>query len=164
MKDNLELIEAVIDQHRDIREHASAVGAMISDQDALMALEKARSDWTPGRFEALSEKRNGLRQLLSQLDEGIHRHFDFEERELPPLLGDLMMHALKLDHTEIEREIGEAGKMIIDMPLDDSNRDELLAGESRIQQRIGVVLQLIEEHAIREETILVMIQRALEDR
>jgi hypothetical protein len=164
MKDNLELIEAVIDQHRTIREHASAVGAMISDQDALTALEKARSDWTPGRFEALSEKRNGLRQLLSQLDEGIHRHFDFEEGALPPLLGDLMMHALKLEHKEIEREMGEVGKMIIDMPLDDSNRDELLAGESRIQQRIGVVLQLIEEHATREETVLVMIQRALEDR
>lgn len=164
MEENLELIKAVIDQHRAIREHAGSVGAMMSDQDALTALEKARSDWTPGRFEALSEKRNRLQQLLSQLDEGIHRHFDFEEGALPPLLGDLLMRALRLEHTEIEREMGEAGTMITNMPLEGSNREELLARESRIQQRIGVVLQLIEEHATREETILEMIQRALDER
>ena len=161
MKDNLELIKAVIDQHRAIREHAGSVGAMMSDQDALTALEKARSDWTPGQFEDLSEKRNRLQKLLSQLGEGLHRHFDFEEGALPPLLGDLLMRALRLEHAEIEREIDEAGTMITGMPLEGSDREGLLAGESRIQQRIGVVLQLIEEHAAREETILGMIQRAL---
>ena len=164
MKDKLDLIKAVIDQHRAIREHASSVGAITSDQDALTALEKARSDWTPGRFESLAEKRNKMRQLLIQLDEGIHRHFDFEEGALPPLLGDLLMRALRLEHTEIERGIAEAGTMLTDMPPEGSNREELLASESRIQQRIGVVLQLIEEHATREETILDMIQKALEDR
>ena len=163
MKDNLELIKAIIDQHGAIRESAGSVGAMISDQDALAALEKARSDWTPGQFEALSEKRKRLQQLLNQIGEGIHRHFDFEEGALPPLLGDLLMHALRLEHTEIEREIDEAGTMITSMPLEGSDREELLAGESQIQQRIGVVLQLIEEHATREEAILGMIQRALED-
>jgi hypothetical protein len=164
MKDELELIKAVIDQHKAIREHAGSVSAVMSDQDALATLEKARSDWTPGRFEALSEKRNRLQQLLDRLDEGMHKHFDFEEKVLSLLLGDLLTRALRLEHTEIKGEIDEAATMITDMSLDDSNRDELLAGESRIQQKIGVVLQLIEEHASREEMILGMIQRALEDR
>ena len=161
MEDKLQIIKAVIDQHKAIREYTGSVGAALSDQEAMTALEKVRADWTPGRIEALSERYSRLHQVLSNLDEGIKKHFTFEEEALPTLLGDLLMRALWLEHREIEKEINEARTIATDMPLQVSDREELLSNESRIQQRIGVVLQFIEDHATKEEMILEMVRRAL---
>jgi hemerythrin len=161
MEDKLKIIKAVIDQHKAIREHTGFVGAALSDQEALTSLEKVRADWTPGRIEALSERHSRLQQVLSGLDEGIKKHFTFEEKALPTLLGDLLMRALWLEHREIEKEIDEARTIAADMPLEVSDREELLSNESRVQQRIGVVLQFIEDHATKEEMILEMVRRAL---
>ncbi|MFC1847897.1 hemerythrin domain-containing protein [Chloroflexota bacterium] len=161
MEDKLIIIKAVIDQHKTIREHTGLVGATLSDQEALTALEKVRADWTPGRIEALSERHSRLQQVLSRLDEGIKKHFSFEEKALPTLLGDLLMRALYLEHKEIEREIDGARTIVTGMTLEVSDRKELLGNESRIQQRIGVVLQFIEDHATKEEMILEMVRRAL---
>jgi len=161
MEDKLKIIKAVIDQHKAIRENTGFVGAALSDQEALTSLEKVRADWTPGRMEALSERYSRLHQVLSRLDEGIKKHFAFEEKALPTLLGDLLMRAFLLEHREIEKEINEARTIVTDMPLEVSDREELLGNESRIQQRIGVVLQFIEDHATKEEMILEMVRRAL---
>ncbi len=164
MVDNLKLIKTVIDQHKAIREHISRVGDSVTDREALATLEKARTDWTPGRFEALSEKRSGLQQAMSFLDDGLKKHFAFEEKALPRLLGDLLMRALELQHREIRREIDEAKSMVTDNQMEGLSREELLARESRIQQRIGVILQLVEEHTSKEELVLEMIQKALEEK
>ncbi len=123
MKDKLEIIKAVFEQHRAIRENSGLVGVVLNDQEAMAALEKARVDWTPGRFEALSERRIKLQQMLSRLDEGIKKHFAFEEKYLPSLLGDLMMLALLLEHGEIEKEIDETGTTITGTPLEASQVD-----------------------------------------
>ena len=159
MADNLALIKRIIDEHKAIGGHLKLVGESIADEEALAALERARADWVPGRPGDLSEKRNKLQQAMSFLDAGLKKHFAFEEKVLPPLLGDLLMRALVLQHKEINEEIGEAKSIMADAQPGGFSREELLAEEARTQQRIGVMCRLIEEHAAREELILEMVQR-----
>ena len=162
MSDQLEVIRRIIEWHKTIRGHARLVGESVTDIEALITLEKARTDWVPGRLEALSEKKDKLQQVISLLDEGLKNHFDYEEKALPPLLGDLVMRAIVLQHNEIIKETNEAKSMHSFLNLEELNRDELLAEELRVQQRIGIILQLVEEHATREDLVLEMVQNALE--
>ena len=164
MLDNLAIINRVIEEHQTIRQHVKLVGDSVSDEEALASLERARADWIPGRPEILSEKQKRLQQTMSALDEGLKNHFAFEEKTLPPLLGELLMRALTLEHQEIKEKLGEAKSIAADTRLGELSRDELLSKESHMQQMVDSICQLVEEHATREEIILTVIQRALEEK
>jgi hemerythrin len=162
--DNLAIINKVIEEHQIIRGHIKLVGDSTSDQEAIASLTRARADWIPGRPEILAEKQKRLQQALSFLDEGLKNHFAFEERVLPPLLGDLFVRAITLDHREIIKEIDEAKSLVSDIKLEGLSRDELLSKESHIQQVINRISDLVEDHAIEEEVVLGMAERALRGR
>ena len=164
MLDSLAIIKRIIDEHQIIRGYVKLVGDSITDQEALKYLEQARADWIPGRPGILSEKQKNLQQTLNALDEGLKNHFAFEEKALPPLLGESLMRALILDHQEILLKIDEAKPIVSDTKLAGLNRDELIAKESRIQQMVNNIGQLVEEHTTREETILEMVKRGLEEK
>lgn len=161
--DKLSLIKRVIDEHKTIGRHMKLLGESATDVESLAALERAHADWIPGRPEALSDKQSRLQRAVSFLDEGLKNHFAFEEKALPSLLGDLIMRAIVLQHREIIKEIGEAKSIVGDARLEGLSREELLTEESRIQQRIGIMCRLVEEHLTREELILQMVQKALEE-
>ena len=163
MEDNLAIVRRIIEEHQAIRQHVKLVGDSLSDQEALNALTRVRADWIPGRLEILSEKQKRMQQTMSALDEGLKRHFYYEERHLPPLLGELLMRALLLDHGEIKKEIDAAKSMVIDTSLERLSRDELLAKESYINRIISNICQVIDEHATNEEILLEMLKRALEE-
>jgi len=162
--DNLAIINKVKDEHQILRGHMKLVGDSISDQEAISSLTGARADWIPGRPEIIAEKQKRLQRALSFLDDGLKNHFAFEERVLPPLLGELFMRAIALDHREISKGIDEAKSMATDINLEGLSRDELLSKESHIQQVISNIGQLVEDHAAREEVILGMAERALREK
>ena len=164
MQDNLAIIKKVIEEHQTIREHVKLVGDSIPDQEAMTALERARADWIPGQLEVLSGKHKKLQQTISALEEGLKNHFAFEGKVLPPLLGELIMRALIIEHREIGREINNAKLVVINTNLEGLNRKELLLKELDIQQMIDIICSLIEEHATREEAILEMVRVALEEK
>jgi len=163
MVDNLAIIRRIIDEHQVFKGHVKLIGDSISDYEALAAVAKARADLIPGRLEALSEKQNKLRQTMSFLHDGLENHFAFEEQVLPPLLGELLTRALILEHQEIRDEINEAAPLVINTRLEGLSREELLSTESHIQQVIDSLCHLVEEHATKEEAILEMLQRALDE-
>ena len=164
MEDHLAVINRIIEWHRTIRGHVKLVGDSISDHEALVSLAGARSDWIPGRLVGLDEKQEKLQQTLNSLDEGLKNHFFYEEEVLPRLLGELLMRALSLEHQEVNRAINEAKSILTDTRLAGLGREELLSEESHIRQVTDGICQLVEEHATREEVVLEMLQRGLEDR
>ncbi len=161
MTDQRDLIARLLEQHRAVESHTARVRGSLPDQEALASLEKARLDWTPGRFESLLEKRERLRQDLGTLDAGLSEHFQFEEKTLPPLVGEFLARAFRLQHRHIRREIAEARSTVSDAKLEGLDREDLLVEESRVQQRISLVLQLVEEHRANEELVLEMIETVL---
>ena len=162
MADNLKIVNKAVEEHHDIRGHVKLVGDSVSDLEALFALQKARSDWILSAPEALAEKRGELQQTISALDEGLRNHFSFEEKVFPPLFGELLMRALVFEHREINKQIDEAKSLVAKTKLEGLSQKELLSKKSQIQQKVESILQLVEEHAGREETILKMLKKALE--
>jgi hypothetical protein len=53
---------------------------------------------------------------------------------------------------------------VTDIKLEGLSRDELLSKESHIQQVINRISDLVEDHAIEEEVVLGMAERALRGR
>ena len=164
MEDYLTIIRRIIEWHQTLREHVRLVGDSLSDREALTSLERARADWVPGRPEILAEKQKKLQRAISSLDEGLKNHFAYEEKYLPPILGELFMQALILDHREIMKAINEVESTVSDMRLEGLSREELLAEDSHMQGVIDNVYQLNEDHLAREEVILDMVRRALEEK
>ena len=162
MSDYLAEINNIIEEHQTIRGHVKLVGESIGDQEALFSLQSTRPDWIPGRLEILSEKQNKLVQTISSLSEGLKIHFAKEERFLPPVLGELIMRALILEHQEIMKAIKEVRTIATDTKLEGLSREDLMSQEAEIQQKVGNLCNLIEEHANKEELMLEMVQRALE--
>ena len=162
MADNLKIVNKALEEHHAIRGHVKLVGDSVSDLEALFALQKARPDWILSAPEALAEKRGELQRTLSALDEGLKNHFSFEEKVFPPLFGELLMRALLLEHQGIKKQIDEAKSLVAKIKLEGLSQKELLSKKSQIQQKIEGILQLVEEHAGKEETILKMLKKALE--
>ena len=161
MPDNLAIIKKIGDEHQHISRHVKLVGDTVSDNEALSALEQVSADWIPGQLNIIVDKQNRLMQTISLLNEGLKNHFAFEEEYLPPLLGELFMQALLLDHQEIRKEIEEAKSLVAKNKIEELDREQLLARESDVQQAMNSLCHLIEEHANREAVILDMAQRAL---
>ena len=164
MSDNLAIINSTIHEHHAIRGHVKLVGDTVADLEALFTLETERLEWTVGSPEVISEKQRELQQTMSFLDEGLKNHFAYEEKVLPPLLGELLMRALILEHRGIKKQIDEAKNIVSNTKLEGLSQEELSSKKSDIKQTIDSVLQLVEEHATREEAILKMVKRALEDK
>jgi len=162
MADNLAIINRAIEEHHNIRGHIKLVGDSISDLEALFGLQKARPDWILSSPEALPERQGRLLQTISSLDEGLKNHFSFEEKLFPPLFGELLMQALILEHRGIKKQIDEAKSLVANTSLEGLSQKELLSKKAQIQQKIEGILQLVEWHAGREETILKMLKEALE--
>jgi len=161
MPDELAIINRVIEWHQSIREHVKLIGDSVTDREALSSLQKARADWVPGRLDILVEKQKKLTQAMSALDEGLNNHFGWEEEALPPILGQLFMRALVIEHQEIMRRIGLARTSVTTLEIEGLSRDACLVKEAEMQDMISNLSQSIEGHAHREETILEMAQKAL---
>lgn len=162
MSGNAAIIDSLIEQHHTLRQHAKLVGEAIADIEAALTLRLTRREWAHGSPETISEKQQQLQQTMGFLDEGLKKHFAFEEKVLPPLLGELLMRALTIEHRVIKGRIDQAKSVLYDIKLEGSSQDELLAKKSRIQQTIDDIIELIEEHATNEETILKMLKKALQ--
>ena len=164
MQDKLAIANKVIEEHQSIRKYVNLVGDSIPDQEALTALERASAEWIPGRPGILFEKHKKLQRTINALEEGLMNHFAFERKVLPPLFGELIMHALIIEHNEIRKEVNNAKLKITNTNLEGLSREELLSKEWDIKRMIDNISLLIEEHAAREETILDMMRRALEEK
>lgn len=162
MPDELDIIKRIIAEHRTTREHIKLTGDSVTDREALAVLQESRADFIPGRAEAIAETHTRLLQSICSLEEGLSNHFNFEEKALPPLLGEKLARALVLEHRDIKEAIQNAKDTVAVTSLEGLEREALLEQEARIHNTIDNVISLIEKHAYREEAILEMLRRSLE--
>lgn len=164
MPDNLAIINRVIQEHQRLRGNIKLVGDSVSDLEAIFSLQQASSGWSVSSAEALTQQQQQLQKTMGFLFDGLNNHFAFEERELPPLLGELLTRALLAEHAGIRGQIGQAKSLLIGTSLAELTQEKLLAQKSRIQMTINTLGQTVEEHAAREETILNMMKRTMEEK
>lgn len=164
MGDQLAIVNHIIEEHAKVRTHLKLAGDSVSDLEGVISLEQAKPDWMLASAEVLSDKCNRLLQAASALRDGLKNHFLLEEKHLPPILGELPMHALDLEHADIENALDRLQNAVHSFQTTELKSDRLLTMKWNIHQRLDDLLQLVEDHANREEVILRMAKRALEDK
>ncbi|MFH1383247.1 MAG: hemerythrin domain-containing protein [Chloroflexota bacterium] len=162
MVDSLQIIHRVIEEHHRIRENIQLAGAAINDMEGLFSLQRSYAGWTQSSLESLADKLKQLQQIIGSLNEGLQRHFSFEEAALPPLFGDSLMRALIFEHNQVRNRIGEVKLTLADTHLEGLKQEEMLSRKSHLQELINNACQTVSEHAAHEEIILNMIARTLE--
>lgn len=163
MLDALAVITEVLSEHQDIRKHVKLAGDRVTDMEALFTLQKAYSGWTQSSIQALLEKQNQTQQAINFLEQGLKNHFAFEKEALSPLFGELLMSAILFEHSKIVEQMESAKAVLASTKLEGLGQQELLAKRSEIQQTIGDLCQIVEEHAGHEELILMMMRKALQE-
>ena len=162
MADTLKIIEKAIQEHHHIRENLKNAGDSITDIEAMFTLHKEIAKWSQSSVKELSEKQGELLKAVGLLEQGLTRHFGFEEKALPPLLGEVLMKTLTLEHGNIAGLLAKAKDSLQEGALEGLDQREMLTRKAQIQANIHQIIEAVEEHSRHEETILKMIQKALE--
>ena len=162
MSDTLRVIEEAIAEHHSIRENLKHAGESVTDIEALFALHKAIAGWSQSSVRELKDKQGQLFKAIASLEQGLKRHFGFEEKELPPLLGEVLMKTIVSEHGEITGLIAKAKASLAGGVPEGLSQPEMLTRKAKIQANIHQIIEAVEEHAKHEEVILMMIKKALE--
>ena len=163
MSDALEVITKVISEHLKITDHIKLAGDTISDIDALFALQTTqyKAGWSMTSVTDLKKKRDQLLQTINLLGDGLKNHFDYEEKVLPLLFGELIMKAILREHHEISGQIENVKTTLIN--LEGLDQDEFSSKRSVVQQSINNLSQTVLDHTHHEETFLNIMKKAIEE-
>jgi hypothetical protein len=164
MADQLAIVNRVIEEHHKVRTHLRLVGDSMNDLEGLISLEQVKPDWMLASADLISDKHGRLLQVANSLAEGLKNHFALEERHLPQILGELLMQALMLEHSDIRKALDSLHATLNAFKVAGFTDEELLTSRWNIHQKIDDLRQSIEGHAGREEVMLRMAKRALEHR
>jgi hypothetical protein len=160
--DTLKVIEKAIEEHHHIRAGLKHAGDSVTDIEAMFTLHKEYARWSQSSVKELKEKQGELLKAIGMLEQGLKRHFGFEEESLPPLMGEVLMKTLTQEHGEIAGLLDKAKDSLREGTLEGLNQREMLLKKAEIQANIRQIIETVEEHASHEETILLMIKKALE--
>ena len=160
MAGELEIIEQVIAQHQIIRLNLRGAQTSLADLDALFNVQKAQAGWAQSSVDKLQEQKQQFKDALVLVQKGLETHFFFEEKYLPPLLGEAMTRALIFIHNEIRQQLEKTVSLTNRASFEGPNQKDLLAGKQLIQDETSALARTIEEHAATEEQILLMLKKA----
>ncbi len=163
MADNTEIILNIIEFHHTIRERVNTLGGSVSDLEALFSLRGEYANWTQTSLDKLVEQQKKLQETFSSLENGLQEHFDYEEKNLPAILGEIIMQGLLFEHRNIRQNIAESKSLVFDTSFEGKEREEIVLLKTRLQQVIDTLNRNIEKHAAREEIILDMAREGLEN-
>lgn len=162
--DYLGIINAIIAQHHALMGQVKLAEGRTNDLEALFSLQRAYAHWTQSSIETLLEKQSKLAEIRSLLHSGLERHFGFEEKYLPPLIGEFLMQSIIMVHRTILEQFVEAQPVLSDPRLREMTHEELLIYKLNVEQVVSQLCQSIEAHLAQEEVLLGMLKSALEER
>jgi hypothetical protein len=113
-----------------------------------------KSDWTQDKVNLLLDKLSNLKDRLSDLEDGFKIHFKLDEEAFPPVMGDLMVRAIRIDHQDMVKQFGEIHQLIIGITA-----QKIKEIGSTIVRKTDSLTQSIETHIRREADMLQLISK-----
>ena len=160
MEDDLSIIERVIAEHKTIRQGFQNLEKIANDAEALMGFEEAKEAFMPGRL----DQKQGLSQLedtLSAIEDGMQRHFHFEETSLPTVVdhrGDAEMksslRSILLEHVDLRNRLTHSKKHAAELVGGGMARHRWEASAHDMRTYISHTRKLLEAHAEIEQELL----------
>lgn len=153
-------IENISTEHANIRQLVISVGNAMTDLDTLFRLERERFNLSLAPLQVLAEQRTYLARTIENLWKDLKEHFTYEEENLTDVLGATLSKALKIEHANIEREMEHVKTVIAKSSFDGLSQQEMLSKKTNLQQAIGNLCQMIEEHARDEDILIEFVKKA----
>ena len=163
MADALEILNKTIEEHRLIHENITNISEKANDVNAQVLLDWERSDLAVSGAESIVSKVDTLKKSVSSLQVNLGQLFVYEELYLPPVLGPELMNVLLVDHTAIRAALEKAGRQLAEFKADTLGGRELLEKKMDLITAISDVTDLIQAHALKDDTILRGKKRERED-
>jgi len=160
MEDDLAIIERVIAEHTTIRQRFHNLEQMANDAEAMTGFDEAKEAFMPGRL----DQKQGLRKLkdiFSAIEDGLQRHFHFEETLLPAVVdrhGDeelrSSLRSIFLEHADLRGRLSHSKKHVAELASGSMARHLWEASAHDMRAYISHTRKLLETHAEIEQELL----------
>lgn len=160
METDLAIIERVIAEHKTIQQNFHKLEQVANDAEAMTGFEEAKEAFMPGRL----DQKKGLRELqdtLTTIEEGLQRHFHFEEVSLPTVVerhGDAelksSLKSILLEHADLRNRLNHSKNHAAELAGGDMARHRWEAAAHDMRAYISHTRKLLETHAGIEQTLL----------
>lgn len=154
-----EHVNKILSEHGAVRQIVGSVGHYFNDLDAFFRLQTERFDLSQTSLEALEEKKGQLAETIETLWRDLKKHFAYEEEHLAGVLGETLTAALKMEHEEIGAEIEKVKAALLNVSLEGLDQTEVLGRKNALQNAVGRLSGMIEEHARDEEVLVKMVKK-----
>ena len=169
--DAIEVIDRIIEEHKKIFQGVQNLEQEVNDAMALKGLEEAKDTFMPGRLEQKGGLQS-LEQLLEGVDQGLRRHFSFEETYLLGAFEEhsdkkiiSVLHSLLLEHEDIRSRLVHSKEHIAELIKGELSRHVWEASAHDMRAHLAHTRKLIEAHAAIEQELLHTLRKELmEDR
>jgi|WetSurMetagenome_2_1015567.scaffolds.fasta_scaffold14489_3 hypothetical protein len=164
MLDPLEIIRNILAQHFTITENIKTTGDRMNDIDAVFSIQVASYQTAQSAYSVsnLLEKRIHLLNTINILEDGLKKHFTYEERVMPLVLGDLLLEDILHDHKKITGQIENVKASLIN--LEKLNKDEIQSKRLELVENVNNLRDIIVNHTHFEEEILGVIKKVFENK
>ncbi len=160
MEDDLSIIERVIAEHKAIRQGFENLEKAANDAEAMAGFEEAKEAFMPGRL----DQKQGLRQLedtLNAIEDGLQRHFHFEETSLPAVVGrrgdeemKSSLRSILLEHVDLRGRLAHSKEHAAELVSAGMARHRWEASAHDMRTYISHTHKLLEAHAEIEQELL----------
>ncbi len=160
MEDALATIERIIAEHKTIRQRFQKLEKVANDAEAMTGFEVAKEAFMPGRL----NQKQGLSQLedtLNTIEDGLQKHFHFEETSLPAVVdrhGDeelkSSLRSIFLEHVDLRGRLAHSKKHAAELIEGGMARHRWEASAHDTRAYISHTRKLMEAHAEIEQELL----------
>jgi hypothetical protein len=163
MIEAIEIINNVIAQHQKITEVVKTTGTRMNDIDAVFSVQNStwQVAWMTTTLPKLLDKREPLLNTVNILSDGLKKHFEYEQKVMPLVLGEQLVKDILHDHERVMAQIETTRTFLTG--LDSLKPEDFQSKRLDLIKDIDGLRDLVLNHAHYEEIILLNIKKVFED-
>ena len=163
MLEAIEIINNIIAQHQKITEMIKSTGTKMNDIDAVFSIQNStwQIAWMTETMPKLLERREAMLNVINILSEGLKKHFEYEHKVMPLVLGEQLVKDILHDHDRVLAQVAATQTLLAS--LSDLKPEDFQAKRLDLIQDIDDLRDLVLNHAHYEEIVLRSIKQVFED-
>lgn len=156
MQELVSTVESLMNEHEAIRGHMRQVRESVKGLESLLNRADALHH-RPEFLDSVNQKKNDLKQAMGYMEDGLKNHHLHEEAVMPQLVGELIMKAIRLEHTEQYKKFDRLNPLLMSSDL-----QQFLEKAAYIKEEVEDICQSASLHSIREDGILYFLREVPE--
>ena len=169
MEGTLALMDAIIKEHKQIREDVETTEHIADDLGAILELDRAVGDFEPATLDHKRRSLQGLQQSLEKVDKELRAHFEREEGALLTAFEDYggrtfasALRALLVEHQELKNRIAKSKQDAAELAVGELSREVWQGKAYGMRVYISHTRKLLEAHAQSELKLLQTARKEIE--